>query len=75
MKNVSCVSVITTLHLAVMKSLSAIWMAASKCPLFTAMLMSFPGLYAQPASLALQPSSLPHDWICDGINIKDKKSH
>lgn len=63
MKNVSSVCAITTTHLVVLKSLSAIWMAARKCPLFTAMLMSFPGLYAQPASSDPQPLSLPHDWI------------
>lgn len=69
-------SVITTSHLAVVKRLAGVQMAANKCPLRAAMLMSFPGLCAQPVSIfrcptrrGHSPLSPPHDWITAVIRL------
>lgn len=56
-------SVITTSHLAVVKSRSVVQMAANKCPPHTAMLMSFPGLCAQPVSIFSRPTRRGHSLL------------
>lgn len=63
-------SVITTSHLAVLKRLAVVQMVGNKCPPHAAMLMSFPGLCAQPVSIfrcptrrGHSPLSPAHDWI------------
>lgn len=63
-------SVITTSHLAAVKSFAVVQMAANKCPPHAAMLMSFLALCAQPVSLFSRAAgrgrrllSAPHHWI------------